>query len=680
MDDSEVGQIVAHAPTSTIVAKLTEKIDAADAAVDNMSKILQCDCGRECHVAQKLATAKNPMKQDKRASAILPDLGAFKSAHEAPFVVCQGLHIFEASKQRRSARKEVGTAPNSTPVATRQREARLGLHQGGCVVCAQCYFSENYTDKQGECKGCLRRKVMLPSAVQNDPNLGTLFIPHDKCPQLQHLNAIHREVDALKPVLGDIKKLGNRAGQDASNRRVGADGEALEEFEDEVQSLTSNGNGEGLDAIGIDNATEVEPPAAEAAAPNADDEVRLVERRRKASLAEIDARDALNLHDQTKRELAATASAIANCNESLKATTDPSTIDNCKEQIAELEKTRDGQADTLAAREATTQEAFAKYYDLARGSLGEAVYETLSTEGKQNAFQEFSDKNLQEAVAPNPDKAPRAQDKRNARAPTPKQILDKKYAELLAELQQCNKKPKHVLAMPKQVTAEGSKWKARVVQEKTKWRSNHLSEVRVDRDAWFNAAVGESQHKKFFRANLKKELTEEHGLSEHVFNKVYKECEKRANEELDAFQGECLVEGGEEKETPAEAGDRVERKRKYDDFFTKEWHKGGGEDEDGEPIALSDQEDLSDNEGSKLQRRWRKQAGPKPVNFRAWVKTEEGRATISECDNGSELLDTILQQEGADNESADPADEPMAAAADGADDAADADAAEANLE
>ena len=123
MGDSEVGQIVAHAPTSTIVAKLTEKIDAADAAVDNMSKILQCDCGRECHVAQKLAMAKNPMKQDKRAQPILPDLGAFTAAHEAPFVVCQGLHLFEPTKQRRSTRKEVGSAPNSTPVETRQRMA-----------------------------------------------------------------------------------------------------------------------------------------------------------------------------------------------------------------------------------------------------------------------------------------------------------------------------------------------------------------------------------------------------------------------------------------------------------------------------------------------------------------------------------------------------------------------------
>lgn len=679
MDDSEVGQIVAHAPTSTIVAKLTEKIDAADAVVDNMSKILQCDCGRECHVAQKLATAKNPMKQDKRAQTILPDLGVFKSAHEAPFVVCQGLHIFEATKQRRSARKEVGTAPNSTPVETRQREARLGLHQGGCIVCAQCYISQNYTDKQGECRGCLRRKVMLPSAVQNDPNLGTLFIPHDKCPQLQHLNAIHREVDALKPVLGDIKKLGNRAGQDASNRRVGADGEALEEFEDEVRSLTSNG--EALDAIGVD-ATEAEPPAAEAAAPNADDAVRLVERRRKASLAEIDARDALNLHDQIKRELAATASAIANCNESMKATTDPSTIDNCKEQIAELQSTSDRQADKLATREAETQAAFAKYYDLARGSIDDPAHEDLSTEAKQHAFQEFSDKNLQEAVAPNPDKAPRAQDKRNARAPTPKQILEKKYAELLAELQRCDKKPKHVLAMPKQVTAEGNKWKARVAQEKVKWRSNHLSEVRESRDAWFIASVAEGERKKFFRANLKKELTEEHGLSEYAFNKVYEECEKRADAELDAFQGECIVEGGEEKETSEEAADRIERKRKYDDFFTKEWHKGGGEDEDGEYAALSDQEDGdSEDEGppTRLQRKWRKQAGPKPVHFHQWVKTEEGRATISGCENGSAILDSILQQEGADDESEEPSNG-ASTSADGAADADAADAAEANLE
>ena len=100
-----------------VVATLKQTMDDAEARIDTMTKVLQCACGTDCVAYKKQQKEWNKtgsIPADARA-ATAADIGTFEYAHNAPVVVCRGLHIFETEKPKRIMR---GLSPGDTPQGT----------------------------------------------------------------------------------------------------------------------------------------------------------------------------------------------------------------------------------------------------------------------------------------------------------------------------------------------------------------------------------------------------------------------------------------------------------------------------------------------------------------------------------------------------------------------------------
>ena len=673
MPDSDVTHIIEHASTTKVVATLKKTMDDADARVDTLSKVLQCACGTDCVAFQKQQrewNKKGSIPIDTRAMTVLPDIGKFSNPHQAPSVVCHGLHVFEETDNgKRKSGRVRGLAPNETHKSTPlERKPRLGCNQGGCIVCADCVFVNNFIDKAtGNCKGCLRRKVMLPPSLRDDPNVCTLFIPKDDRPQLHQISAINKEVDALKPILKNARDLNARVAKEVANQHKDRNGQHVGEYEDEQLCITTNNE---LGPIGI-TADALEPaPNANASATDA---VLVDDRETKKVRAEKEAGNALFQATQTRKELVATESELQNCKDQRGETQDAATKTACDDSIANIEARKEGIVAKLAAQEEQQASAFKTYYDLSKPT-SERPYAELSKEEQDVALATFRETQGAEIVTPNPEKPAR---KPPVRQQTAKQIKDAKYAEILDAVQKQQAKPDHVHVNDAKTNAAEKKRKAVLDQQEKQWRSERFEDVRKRRDEWFADATIQNKHRKFLKEALSEKLAEQ-GIEADVFNELYSEASTLAQEKLDAFQGACTVEGGEEAETAEQTADRKKRKRKYDDYYASKYEKAY-QDDDGEDMPLSDQEDADDD--SALKKKWRAKAGEAPVVFATWIKTEEGRAVAAKC-GVLETLESVIQQEGgvADGENSSSPPSPAASATADAAGAADAaDAVEANL-
>ena len=640
MTDSNVAHIIEHAPTTKVVATLKKTMDDADARVDTMTKVLQCACGTDCVAYKKQQrewTKKGSIPVDTRASTVLPDIGTFEYEHQAPYVVCRGLHVFEdVGKGKRASARARGLAPGDTPQSEPlERKPRLGCNQGGCIVCADCYGSSKYIDN-GNCKGCLRRKVMLPASLRDNPNVGTLFIPHEECTSLHQISAINKEVEALKPILKNARDLNERVAKEVANQHMDCNGQHVGEYEDDQLCITANTVNNELGPIGI----EADEPG------SASDAVLVDNREAKKARAEKEAGNALFQATQTRKELVATESELQNCKDQREDTLDAATKTACDDSIANIETRKEGLATKLAAQEKQQASAFEAYYDLSKAT-SERPYAELSKKEQESALATFRDKQGAEIVAPNPEKSAR---KAPARQQTAKQIKDAKYAEILEAVQKQQAKPDHVHVNEAKKTTANRKRKAILDQQEMKWKSERFADLRERRDQWFADATLQNKHRKFLKEALSEKLAEQ-GIEADVFNEVYSEASALAQEKLDAFQGACIVEGGEEAETAAQTAERETRKRKYDEYYASKYKKAY-QDDDGEEMPLSDQEDA---DGSELKETWHAKAGKEHVVFSTWIKTEEGRAVAAKC-GVLDTLESVLQQEGvgADESSSPP--------------------------
>ena len=644
MADSTITHIIEHAPTTKVVATLKQTMDDAEARIDTMTKVLQCACGTNCVAYKKQQKEWNKtgsIPADARAATVLPDIGTFEHNHDAPVVVCRGLHIFETEKPKRASARARGLSPGDTPQGTPlPRKPRLGCNQGGCIVCADCYQSHKYIEN-GECKGCLRRKVMLPALLRNDPNLGTLFIPHDECPPLHQINAINKEVNALKPLIKDTKDLSGRLAKEVVGQRLDCNGQRLDEYEDDLY----------LEAVGV-------PPNAPA---SASDSVLVDNREAEKARAEKEAGNALFQASQTHKEMVEIESELQNCREQQDEPHNEATKNACVDAIAEIETRKEGIATKLAEQQKKQASAFEKYYDLSK-SESEKPYAQLSEDEQAGALEEFRKQQGAENIAPKPAKAAR---KAPARQQTPKQIKEAKYAEILEAVQKQQAKPDHVYVNETKTNTACKKRQAILDQQEMQWKSGRFDDVREKRDQWFHDATMQIKHRKFLESSLCEKLAG-HGIAADVFKGIYKQATDDAQAKMNAFQGDCIVEGGEENETEEETADRENRKRKYQQFYDKKYSKAY-KDDDGNEMALSDCEDA---EGGRLRKSWRTKAGKEPVVFTKWIKTPEGRAVAEQCGK-LDTLESILQQEGAGDEQSSSPSSPAASTA--------ADATEAGL-
>ena len=625
MAESNVAHIIEHAPTKTVVATLKKTMDDAEMRIDTMTKVLQCACGTDCVAYQKKQqewAKKGSIPTDARSTTVLPDIGTFEYPHQAPFVVCRGLHVFdEPDKKRRASARARGLTPGDVPqAAPLERKPRLGCNQGGCIVCADCFQCNQYIDN-GNCKGCLRRKVMLPPSLADDPKVGTLFIPHDECTQLYQISAINKEVNALKPLMKNTKDLSGRLVTEVGNQRLDRNGQQLDEYEDDEQLC--------LKAVGV--------PTGEAG--SASDAVLVDNLEAKKVRAEKEAGNALFQATQTHKELVATESELRNCKERREETQDAATKSACDDSIANIEARKEGIATKLAAQEKQQASTFGAYYDLSKAA-SERPYAELSKEEQDSALAEFRQKQGAEVVAPNPEKSVR---KAPVRKQTAKQIKEAKYAEILDALQKQQAKPDHVYVNESKKTTANKKRQAILDQQEMQWKSKRFAEVRERRDQWFADSLIEKKHRKFLKASLSEKLAT-HSIPPNVFHDIYSEATKVAQEKMDAFQGECMVEGGEDNETPEQTADREKRKRNYQEYYDKKYSEAY-KNEEGEYMPLSDCEDADDG---ALREKWRAKAGKVPVVFNEWIKTPEGRAVAAQC-NVLDTLESVLQQEGASN-------------------------------
>ena len=499
----------------------------------------------------------------------MPDIGTFEYAHNAPYVVCRGLHVFETEK-RASARAR-GLSPGDTPQGTPlPRKPRLGCNQGGCIVCADCYQFHKYIEN-GECKGCLRRKVMLPALLRNDPNLGTLFIPHEECPQLHQINAINKEVNALKPLIKDTKDLSGRLAKEVVGQRLDCNGQRLDEYEDELY----------LEAVGV-------PPNAPG---SASDSVLVDNREAEKARAEKEAGNALFQASQTHKEMVEIESELQNCQEQQAEPHNAATENACVDAIAEIETRKEGIATKLAEQQKKQASTFEKYYDLSK-SESEKPYAQLSEDEQAGALEEFRKQQGAENIAPKPAKAAR---KAPARQQTPKQIKEAKYAEILEAVQKQQAKPDHVYVNETKTNTACKKRQAILDQQEMQWKSGRFDDVREKRDQWFHDATMQIKHRKFLESSLCENLAG-HGIAADVFKGIYKQATDDAQAKMNAFQGECIVEGGEKRDRRGNRG-RENRKRKYQQFHDKKYSKAY-KDDDGNEMALSDCEDA---EGGQLE-------------------------------------------------------------------------------
>ena len=126
------------------------QVGKIDSCVDSIEKVLRCDCGENCIMLDRKKPSRKkgttPMPQHDKA----PPKHDLLADEQAPYVVCAGPHHFAAEPEVTSSSKAAsadyaarrwpgrGAARGGRPQRHGKRAARLGLNQGGCIVCHAC--------------------------------------------------------------------------------------------------------------------------------------------------------------------------------------------------------------------------------------------------------------------------------------------------------------------------------------------------------------------------------------------------------------------------------------------------------------------------------------------------------------------------------------------------------------
>ena len=384
---------------------------------------------------------------------------------------------------------------------------------------------------------------MLPALLRNDPNLDTLFIPHDECPQLHQINAINKEVNALKPLIKDTKDLSGRLAKEVVGQRLDCNGQRLDEYEDDLY-LEAVGvperAGERVDSVLVDN-REAE---------------KAVPKKRRAMRSS-------KLRRPTRRWWK--SMELQNCREQQDEPHNEATKNACVDAIAEIETRKEGIATKLAEQQKKQASTFEKHYDLSKSEARSRMRSSLRTSKRARSRSSASSKARRISRRSRQRRRERAASRHPSRSKKPSTLKSWRRCKAAGEAD-------HVYVNETKTNTACKKRQAILDQQEMQWKSGRFDDVREKRDQWFHDATMQIKHRKFLESSLCEKLAG-HGIAADVFEGIYKQATDDAQAKMNAFQGECIVEGGEENETEEETADRENRKRKYQQFYDKKTAK-----------------------------------------------------------------------------------------------------------
>ena len=412
--------------TRGVLTVADQQVDKINDCIGSMEQILRCDCGKDCIMRQP-ATSK---KRGAPGSAMAAHPDALPPHNlvlddRPPVVVCAGLHHFDdvlepvaaaasgaRAKSARVAQKRIqgqGEKPRTAADAANKakREARLGLRQGGCIVCAACYDYKRYLC-DGECRGCLIRKAALPPHVANTAE--TLWLEHPA--ELPGVTALGKQIKAIK-VANDGTRLcltnAMGRGEELADYADGEPGNAQEQL-----AITDASDGEAVASpaaagLGAEARDHLGVSAADGPAPASDDEdasewadnAKVREKQAK-SLKSILA-DILGQHSGLTRALAETQTAHDNCTRNLD---EEKKIEDNDERIGVTEKalaTAEAELKTATASlqhvQTNRDGRISDYHDLCREKHDDTLFRDLTEAEKEKVLGDFIEANQAEVEA-----------------------------------------------------------------------------------------------------------------------------------------------------------------------------------------------------------------------------------------------------------------------------------------